>query len=204
MVLFSFGCKKINFDDSVSQLRYDILRGENDNYIVTCYLELRESPYILDGEISPIQNIVVLKLQPKKEVYGKFIAKFSADKDYSKEFSFDAGFNNYVATFQVNTLPEKTLNINVACESGNENITLNSIKQPNIISHEKAIMTVYDKHPEKFTKENDIANYEINARLMLDGGCFWFVSVTNKDQSFCYLVDATNSKIIAEKQLSNA
>ena len=200
-----FGCKsKKDFNEYISQLRYDVLFAENDLCSISCYLETRESPFVSDGIVNAKENLVILKLSPKNDELKDFGVSFTTDKTYTENFSFEPRFNCYVATVSVETMPSKNLKITLSDENGNSDITLTSKKQSSTIAYDKALSFVYSQNKEKIDdliSSDD--NFEINLRLISEEQDFWFVGITTSENSFCFLVDGKSGKIIAQKNINN-
>ena len=200
-----FGCKsQKDFNEYISQLRYDVLFAENDLCSISCYLETRESPFVSDGIVNAKENLVILKLSPKNDELKDFGVSFTTDKTYTENFSFEPRFNCYVATVSVETMPSKNLKITLSDENGNSDITLTSKKQSSTISYDKALSFVYSQNKEKIDdliSSDD--NFEINLRLISEEQDFWFVGITTSENSFCFLVDGKSGKIIAQKNINN-
>ena len=90
LLAFQFaGCKKNSeYDDKISQLRYDVLYGETDEFDVTAYIEKREDPIFQDGLVGEKINLLTFKIEFDKDIVLKSspVIEFETDGiKYRKE-----------------------------------------------------------------------------------------------------------------------
>ena len=83
--LFNFvGCGKAEGDKNVSQIRYDILSAETDNYVITAYAESREVPLKADGISGERSNEIIVKICSLSALSGTYSISLTIDdKEYT-------------------------------------------------------------------------------------------------------------------------
>ena len=207
VLLFSLcGCtKSTDYYRFVSQERRDILRGENENYSVDCFLEMREKPFKPDGKKQETAYAVIIKLTVKSGENGILSGAkvtFSTDKDYSALFSFHRESDNYVAVSYVSLLPEKSLSVTLEANGQKETIQLDSILGDFEFKPREALETALSKSNDKYAAAKS-GNLEINIRLICGDAIFYYVGLVTEDKTDAFLISADGKKIVSEKTISN-
>lgn len=203
---FAFGCKKSPaLFDNVSRLRSDVFYGETENYAVTVYPELRESPMIANGEISEIKNLVIIKLRVKNNLTGEFTVTFEVDKKYSETFSFSAFSDCYVSSVEVEKLPDKPFIATICHEEALENVTLESKLNDDTISYKTALDKAYKSKTEYIDERsvNGVFGGEIYLRLIAEKDKnYWYVGFITDEETLALLLD-DKGVLLEERILPN-
>ena len=207
-LLFLAACQPKNaYDDKISQLRYDILAGESENYTVKAYLENRETPYKADGIVQELKNYIIFKINFKNEpsaITGELEIAFTHDdKDYSSSLIYKPEFDSYVATFEVKSQPIAPLTATITLLEAQENVTLASICK-DVIKPEKALQTAITAKQELLSElEKNNANYEIMVRLInQEQSVYYYVGIVENEYTTALLISDTG-KLLAEKRIRN-
>lgn len=186
------------FELKISQLRYDVLTAENQDYLATCYLELRESPFCLDGISNANQNVVIVKLKLKNHTDGAYSIRITTDKTFEQACVFDAVYCCFVASFYNVEVPNDNFCLEVVSENNVQTLSLQSVKQADTITYQKAVSSCEKQAKQTLAELGD--NYEICVRLIHENNeLFYFVGFSTAEQTLAYLLDATSGKIIANK-----
>lgn len=204
--IFAFGCKNTpTLFDNVSRLRSDVFYGETENYTVTVYPELRESPMIANGEISEIKNFVIIKLQVKNNLTGEFTVSFEVDKKYSETFGFSAFSDCYVSSVEVEKLPDKPFIATITHENDSENVTLESKLNKDTISPKTALDKAYKSKNEYIDERsvNGVFGGEIYLRLIAESDKnYWYVGFITDEETLALLLD-DKGVLLEERILPN-
>lgn len=208
LAVIAAGCSdRADLTPFVSQLRSDILKGESENYIVTCYTETREKPLIPDGKKENVSPAVIIKLKAKNElpeILSGAKATFTTDKEYTALFAFRPESDTYVALLYVGSLPEEDLTVTITTDETQENAELSSVIENGAGLSLKAIDTAAETYKEFFDSEDYKSGaFEINVRVMeSDETIYYFVGFVTKDKTEAFLVSADAKNVLARKTLS--
>lgn len=206
LLLFLSGCQKDNnLSKNLSRIRDNCFYGESQNYQLTAYPEVRETPMIADGIINPPQKTVILKLKVKDNVAGEYTVSFTTDKQYSDTFNFSALSDSYVISIDVDMLPNKPFIATITRENDTQEINLESKLSKDTISSQKALDCAY-KHKKEYIESksiNGVFGGEIYLRLIADGSKnYWYVGIITKEETLCLLLDGSGN-LLEEKTIPN-
>lgn len=202
--VFSSCKKNIDYNDYVSEKRFDIYRYADDSIEIKIYVSLKENPYCLDGvkgEVSPITEFFVKTIKSYEEVN-------ITCKNANGEMSYKAVEKCYYLSLANSDIVGASVEVTLSCDSESKTYKVDSILYSGVLTCESALKcaTEYDAKLFENLTENDIFNGEIYVRLLFDeGGCYYYVGVCGKDKKItAYLVDGEKGKILATKKTENA
>lgn len=199
-----FGCQKqTRLQESLSRLRENVYVGESENYRLTVYPELRESPMISDGKISTLKNVVILKLQVKNGISGEFTVSFTTDKTYEETFSFSAFSDCYVSSVEVEKLPDKPIIVTICHDEATDTITTISQLKSSTITSTAALNAAYKAKKDYLDEkmQNGVFGGEIYLRLIAENDKnYWFVGFITEKGTLCLLL-SDNGALLEERSL---
>ncbi len=203
LVLYS--CKKkVDYLSYVSELRKDVFIGEKDNFNVVVYSGFKEEPTLLEGKKEQTALTLTFKVNQKEECSNPLTIKFSlGDKNYQKELAFNPVKSTLCAEVEVNSLPEKSIEVQII--EGENCTTINAISKlnENSISYSKALEKATQKASEflsKHTTKNTFKG-EIIVRLLCENerNYYYVCFVCENGEKLAYLLNAKTGEIIAQK-----
>ena len=206
LIFIAVGCKKTtDLSPYVSQVRSDILVGENDAYFVRCYLETRERPYKNDGKKEKTSFAVIVKLSPRSgetAVNNGVKVSFSTDRTYSALFAFHPEGDNYVALTYVDKLPERSLTVTIEDDERKDNVELKSVAKDAATATEALAFAQKEVSDMLKSEEFSGGEFEINVRLIEDGEkLYYFVGFITPTKTEALLLNGQANKVVARKTL---
>lgn len=199
--MFNFvGCGKAEGDKNVSQIRYDILSAETDNYVITAYAESREVPLKADGISGERSNEIIVKICSLSALSGTYSISLTIDdKEYTATPEQRAD-NILKADVPVESLPGGSFVMKITGEKSAE-AELKSVLPGGFAEYTVPLETV-KKEIKTVEKEKD--SYEYFVRVICENGeAFWYVGYITEDKTYSYLLDASGTEIIARKTDDN-
>ena len=198
------GCKSSSLKEYISEYRYDVLTGENDEYKIKAYLIECEQPLTEDGKVGEKKNFIRFYLYGDNTEDLTFNVKFTTDKEYDGTFSLNSAYGTLICVLQVTKITLKTLPVTLSKGSDVYSITLNSIVPKNTISIENALKTVKKEQSvliESFSDGNGNLDAEISARILIKNDkAYWYVAFVSKNFKKALLIDS-NGKILAVRDI---
>lgn len=208
VLLFAFqfaGCKKNSeYEDKISQLRYDVLYGETDDFDVTAYVEKREDPVCQDGLAGETTNFLTFKIEFDRDTVLKSspVIEFETDGiKYRKETEYKPLSDFVYCFFSPKKLPDKKLNVKITTDEKSETVTLLSVKTKSTLTYNEALNSlIKSKTPSATEIFDGKTPYEIKIRLIYsDGYECYFIGLETKEKSVGFLLDGSTGEIIAIK-----
>ena len=205
-IFFISGCaKQDKHEDYISQLRYDILYSDSENYEIYAFKELRETPLSDDGEKGEMQNLLTFKIVFKTNVVLRSspVITFSLNGiTYRKEFEYKPLSNFVICSFFVTKQPEKKLETEICFDNETKHYTLLSLMNKKTLSYKDilaAIKNAGDKDADEFFYGK--INFEIRIRLISsDGYNCYYVGLIDKAKNVNFLMDGETGEILAKKK----
>lgn len=199
-LLFTFSCKeRSKYDDQISQLRNDVLKYECQEYTLTAYAEIIETPLSNDGVKGKTEKTLIFKLKNNNPScnFENCSLSFSINgKSYAKNFDFKQIPTLLNCSVKVDNLP-KTLDVMLTINGKSQTITLKSVKNKSTKSYGEVLKKL--KKEESFS--NKLKNAELRIRLINnDGHDYWYVGLVTKEKTSSYLLDGETLEIIARKE----
>lgn len=197
------GCEKsADLSPYVSQNRMQIYGGKSENFDLTLYAERREEPFIGDGYVGEMKNVLIIKL----DGVGGDVASADVTVVYDNEekvFAYDKGVRNSNVS-AVEKLPQSpTVTAKITRGDKSETIELYSKKLSTDCTYIEAIDAVqkYDGETVERLFYGNRALAEINVRLISDDGKnYYFVGfIEEGGKTSAYLIDAETATVIATR-----
>ncbi len=199
------GCKKnAEYEDKISQLRYDVLYGETDDFDVTAYVEKREDPVCQDGLAGETANFLTFKIEFDRDTVLKSspVIEFETDGiKYRKETEYKPLSDFVYCFFSPKKLPDKKLNVKITTDEKSETVTLLSVKTKSTLTYNEVLNSlIKSKTPSATEIFDGKTQYEIKIRLIYsDGYECYFIGLETKEKSVSFLLDGSTGEIIAIK-----
>ena len=208
-VFFSFSCnQKVDLTMYISQTRTGIYQGEVENLKITVYVEKREEPFLCDGFVGTLKNLLICKVESDSGSLDDLSIEFNlSGKKYGGKFVFNPINGKYTSEIEIESLISSP-NLKAVIFSGENKveINLNSKVIGGTISYKKALNSVcaYDKGVVKNLFESTKINSEIHLRLLQDEKrSYYYVGFLNANGGMAYLVDGLSAKVLAKKKINN-
>ena len=206
-LFFASSCNSgVNLSEYVSQVRIACFKGENNNFSVTAYSEMREYPLKSDGYVGEMSNYIILKITPTSDenmLINDLSADFLLDKQYSVPLAYRAEAESYVANIKVSDLPVSGFTVTVSYGGQSENIVLSKVGG-NAITTDKAL-SVAASYKKKLIDElvGDNKYFEIMIRVMIESDTlYYYVGIVETEYTTALLI-SSDGKVLAEKRLKN-
>lgn len=205
-VILLCGCQtKTDHTARITQLRTNVLTGENGGYKVSLFFETREQPFIADGKIGENKSVAIVKLKTSTTPSEGVKVVFTIDKEYSSDFSYKSTSNEYVATIELASGSVSNLTVTVVDGENSTNVELYSVLTDKTIFYKDALSVVLAEKTELSKGlEGGELNAELHVRLINVGGRnLWCVGIVTAEKTYAFLIDGKKAKITAEREISN-
>ncbi|MGN1060178.1 MAG: hypothetical protein ACI4QN_00445 [Candidatus Coproplasma sp.] len=195
-------CKKnVDYLNYVSENRRQVYLCKEDGYELKIFCSDRETPYCADGVKGNMATIC--------EVYYKCNSSPSCVncevEGFSGEMSYMSVTNSFYLSFSADTIEEESLNVKLTIDGKEKEISVRNVFEAGTIDYKSAINSVIEYDKDKFdglTQRNQFLG-EIAIRLIYDDGCYYYVSVCDRNKQVkAYLVDGRSGRIITERESS--
>lgn len=204
--IFPACTQSVDYFSFVSELRSDVFCGENENFSASVYSGFKEKPFCHDGEIGETKLMLTVKLFEKQKIDEEIEIKIEFGGDcYEKSLNYDPVSRALSCDLEVNSLPEKTLNLTVCYGETTAIIELKSKLNENTVSYTVALESANRKAAE-FLKQNTTNgkfNGEISIRLLCenDRNYYYVGYILESGLKAAYLIDGASGEVLAEKKL---
>lgn len=198
-------CSSPDLYSRISELRKDLFSGKSDNFSVIVYAGTKEDPAVFDGEVNPATLLLTFKVTAKEEIGNQVTIKFKiGDKTYEKALNFSPVASALSGHIAVDTLPEKTLDVEIKWDENSEVVCTNSLLKKSTITYIQALEKASEKASD-FIKNNSKKGQfkgEIVVRLLCenDKNYFYIGFVDKSGLKEAYLIDGISGEVLAEKK----
>ena len=205
-LVFPACAQETDYFSCVSELRSDVFCGETDNFSATVYSGFKEKPYLHDGEKGETALTLTVRLFEKQKVDEEIKIKIEfGGETYEKALDFDPVSHSLSCDAEVNSLPEKTLNLTVCYGETAIIIELKSKRNDDTITYTAALEKATQKAAD-FLKQNSANgsfNGEISIRLLCenDRNYYYVGFIIKSGLKQAYLIDGKSGEVLAEKKL---
>ncbi len=192
--------KKIDYYSFVSEYRHDAYIYEDDGVSLKIFLSDKETPYLSDGVKGDMTTVC--------EVY--YYCEKTPD-EVEIDLGGMGGEMNYLSvsrSFYLSFTCDKTFGAkavaNLTIDGKQTTIEANNVREEGTIDGKTALKCVLEYDNEQFEKltEGKTFRGEIGIRLLYDEGCFYYIGICNREgDTHAYLLDATDGRIIAERDI---
>ena len=207
-VLFIFsGCKnngKSSLLPYISELKKDILFGENETYVVCATCGYEEVPLNLDGKVDKTQNKLTVFLTGENKDAKTEIGLHINGEIYKQTLTYDPISSKGRAAFPLD-IKEKSLTVSVY-ENGRESvINLKSKIPEDTVDYETALKT-FEKSQKNLISnytENGVFKGEISMRILeKEGKAYYYLGLTDKTgKTKALLIDGKSCDILAVRDI---
>lgn len=196
---FAACSKKIDYFSFVSEYRHDVYIYEDDKVSLKIFLSDKETPYVCDGvkgETSPVCEIYYkpAKTPQSAEIdiggLGGEMNYMSVTRTFYLSFAYDKTFGTEVEA-------------KITADGESFDYTAGNVREEGTIDGVSALKCVTDYDGEQFSSLTEGKNFrgEIGIRLLYDGGCYYYVGVSDREgNTHAYLLDASDGRIISERK----
>lgn len=170
-----------------------------DSFELKIFCSEKETPYTLDGVKGEMATVC--------EVYYKCNTSPSCVvaevEGYSGEMSYMSVSSSFYLSFSADIFDAESLAVKLTVDGNESEIAVRNVFEAGTIDWQSAIncMVEYDRERfESLTNRNTFFG-EIGVRLIYDDGCYYFVSVCDREKNVkAYLVDGKSGRIITERE----
>lgn len=190
----------------VSELRNDVLAGENDNFGVVVYSGMKENPAISDGIKNDTELTLTVKIFLKTEIAEQLTAIIEYDGNkYEKTLEYNPVKSALTADVRVLSVPNGKLDVAIVYGEKTEIISVVSKLNENTVEYMTALKTAAAKAKD-FIKENTrngVLKAEIYLRLICenDRNYYYVGFATAEGLKKAYLIDGESGAVLAEKDV---
>lgn len=206
-ILFS-GCATTSaYERYVSDLREDILVGENGDLILTAEYGFRESPFVADGKIGERVYGLTFRLNVVPDEIKRTVKFVKDNKEYSADFAYDAVSGTYKAYAETGAGCESSLSGTLFCGSESLNFELRSEKPENCLSHKDALIALERNQKnllDAYTSDG-IFNAELYVKIFIKSGKpYWYMAIVGDSKSLkACLIDGVSGEVLAVRDVIN-
>ena len=209
VIPFSFsGCKKEDLLlSSISELKSDIFYGESENYSIKASYGFRENPYINDGKVSPLQNVLIFKLLNKQMDEATYSVSLEyGGKTYSENFTHSPVRDQLTATIVIDDFIEKEFIVKIVSATTSEEVKLLSTLPSKTLNYKDALIALKNEQSElikSYTDADGNFTAEIYMRVIVkEEKPYYYVGFgSGNDKLKALLVDGLTGKTLAIREI---
>ncbi|MGN0807653.1 MAG: hypothetical protein ACI4MN_04310 [Candidatus Coproplasma sp.] len=191
--------KGVDYSDYVSENRKEVYLCKEDNYEIKIFCSEKETPFCQDGVKGNMTTVC--------EMYYKCNSSPSQVSvevnGHSGEMNYMSVTGSYYLSFTADMGNQESLSVKLTVDGKESEIAVRNVFENGTIDWKSALNSVVEYDKERFenlTGRNTFLG-EIGVRLIYDDGCYYFVSVCDRDKQVkAYLVDGKNGRIITERE----
>ncbi len=195
-------CKKsVDLNSYVSENRRQVYMCKEDGYELKVFCTDRETPYCADGVKGNIATIT--------EVYykcnGSPTSVVVEVNGFNGEMNYMSVTNSFYLSFTGDIKSEESLAVKLSVDGKENTIAVKNVFEKGTIDWQQALKCVAEYDGERFERltERNSFKGEIGIRLIYDDGCYYYVSVCDREKQLkAYLVDGKSGRIITERESS--
>ena len=193
--------KKVNYFNYVSENRREVYLCKEDSFELKIFCCEKETPYCLDGVKGDMTTVC--------EVYYKCNTSPSEVvaevEGFSGEMSYMSVSNSFYMSFSADVFNVESLAVKLTIDGKESEIEVRNVFEAGTIDWQSAIKSVVEYDGERFASltERNAFLGEIWVRLIYDDGCYYYVSLCDREKKVkAYLVDGKSGRIITERESS--
>lgn len=172
---------------------------KEDTYELKVFCSDRETPYCADGVKGDMTTVC--------EIYYKCNTSPSCVVaevgDFNGEMNYMSVTGSFYLSFSANIFDEESLTVKLTIDGKESEINARNVFEAGTIDWKSALNSVVEYDRERFdnlTQRNRFLG-EIGVRLIYDDGCYYYVSVCDREKKVkAYLVDGKSGRIITERE----
>ena len=193
--------KGVDYLNYVSENRRQVYLCKEDDIELKIFLSDRETPYCADGVKGNMTTVC--------EVYYKCNSSPSSVtaevESFNGEMNYMSVTNSFYLSFSADIQEKESLRVKLTIDGKEREIDAKNVFESGTIDYKSALNCVVEYDKDRFinlTQRNFFLG-EIGIRLIYDDGCYYYVSVCDRDnQVKAYLVDGKSGRIITERESS--
>lgn len=194
--------QKLDYYDSVSELRSNIYLYEEDGLSCKIYVSQKESPYNSDGIKGEMNSLIEISLTLDRTPNAAEITV----NGVGGEMSYLSVSKSFTLSFSGEDFGTDNVSVCLTADGEEKQFEAQSVLYDGVIDARTALQCVTEYAGTLF--ENLTVNKqfkaEIYVRLLYDAGCFYYVGVCDRNgNTNAYLVDGETGRIIAERTVQN-
>ena len=193
--------KNVDYYNYVSENRREIYLCKEDGYELKIFCSDRETPYSADGVKGNMTTVC--------EVYYKCNASPSCVvcevAGNCGEMNYMSVTNSFYLSVSGNLQGEESVTVKLTVDGKESEIVTKNVFENGTIDWKSALDSVIEYDGERFANltQRNMFLGEIGVRLLYDDGCYYYVSVCDRDKQIkAYLVDGKSGRIITERESS--
>ena len=195
--------KQVDYFEYVSELRSNILLGEQDGFCIRVYAVEKENPYAADGLKRDINKRTEIYLTAPSGEKEYFIALTVDGTLYRGDAVYDNVKSEYYFSCQADV--SKLCVLPICVEFGDTKVELNtqSVKTENVLTPTAALKKLCDEHGETFSSLTDKYGFagEIYIRLIYEDAAYYYFGIIEKSGKItAFLMNAESGKILAKRE----
>ena len=191
--------KSVDYISYVSENRREVYLCKEDTYELKVFCSDRETPYCADGVKGDMTTVC--------EIYYKCTTSPSCVVaevgDFNGEMNYMSVTGSFYLSFSANIFDEESLTVKLTIDGKESEIKARNVFEAGTIDWKSALNSVVEYDRERFdnlTQRNRFLG-EIGVRLIYDDGCYYYVSVCDREKKVkAYLVDGKSGRIITERE----
>lgn len=190
--------KNCNYSEYISENRKEVYFCKEDNFEVKIFFSDRETPYLADGvkgEIATVCEVYYKCENNPNEVTFEF-------ENQSGEMNYSSVTDSFYLSFTHQALNASQMETSFTVDGKKSDVVVKNVFEKGTIEWQKALDCVIEYDGEKFNTLTQGKRFlgEVAIRLIYDDGCYYYVSVCDREKQVkAYLVDGKSGRIITEK-----
>lgn len=216
-LIFMFGChSKLNqtVQEKLSEVRFNLFSGGNDEIAVRFTSGFREDPYVLNGVSQNKKEFGIITVKFLKEISSKtampnFVITIES-MDYDGEFELNPFDQTFVQDIETFVLDNTTVSIKICYADFVFEGDLKNVSKDFSINHKDALnvfVKEYKKDIQALLKNK--TDFEVYVKILndpslnLDKNYFYVCLISNSGNSFSAIIDPYSGIILAKNQNKN-
>lgn len=199
-----FSCKTpINYFNSVSELRSNVLLAKSENLSLRIYAVTKESPYSADGvPRETFSRMEAYLIAPEGNKTTQLTFQID-EHSYNGEMSYDMVKGEYYYSCPVDVSSLKSLLCLIKYGAEEKELTATSVLTENTLTPQNALTKVQSENQELFLSLTDKYGFsgEICIRLIYEGSPYYYIGITDRNGNCtAFLMNAETGNILAKRQ----
>ena len=195
--------KEIDYFDSVSECRSNILLAQTQDFSLRVYAVAKEYPYAADGVANDVTTRAEFYLSaPSGD--KECTLSFSIDgEDYGGDISYDSVKAEYYYSCSVDISSVKELACIIVYGEQEISLTAKSVVDDNTYTPKKALQTLIDAEKSLFDEWTDDYGFigEIYIRLIYEDAPYYYIGLMDRNGKIvAFLMNAQTGKVLAKRE----
>ncbi len=201
---FWTGCapKTVDYFSYVSECREDVYLAQNDALFLKIYASRQESPYLLDGYASPLQDRTEFYLYGISGDKSVYITWTLQGETAQGEMAYDHVKNAFFLHIPTPSFSLSSIPVRISFGETTSDLTAVSVRKSDWLSGEGLLAKVLSIEQERLralTQKNLFLG-EIRLRLIFEDAPYYYVGITDRNgETYALLCDGISGKILAKK-----